>query len=176
MNWIAKYRLNPDWFLETLEKEEIYEFIKNHDILNDSLDIKRDIKIDTLIDKDFIDPLEYLNEYIDILNGRIKMTMGFPQQHLYFIEDNQVKSRTISAKTESMSGINEFRTYINSLMTLDIYPYLILINCGKMDFRHVATSLNDSNIESSPICYADGERPVGFPIQNKIDISVRIKK
>ena len=64
MDWIAKYRLNPEWFMETFDKEEIYEFIKNHDI-NESLDIRRDIKISTLIDKEFKDPLEYLNEYIE---------------------------------------------------------------------------------------------------------------
>lgn len=145
MNWIAKYRLNPEWFMETFDKEEIYEFIKNHDLFNESLDIKRDIKISTIIDKDFNDPLEYLNEYIDILNGRIKMTMGFPQQNLYFIENNQLQSKSIAAKTESMNGINEFRTYINSLMTLDIYPYLILINENEVSFRHVAIDKIQNN-------------------------------
>jgi hypothetical protein len=43
MNWIAKYRLNPDWFFPTDEsdseksnREEIFQLIKNHDILIDS--------------------------------------------------------------------------------------------------------------------------------------------
>ena len=40
MNWLAKYRLNPDWFFpddesdsEKTNREEIVELIRNHDLL-----------------------------------------------------------------------------------------------------------------------------------------------
>jgi hypothetical protein len=94
MNWIERYRLNPNWFfsedeskLEENNRGEIYELIRNHDRFVNSKVENRDFKISHLIDEEYIDPLSYLNSFIDILNGKLDMTMESPQIMTYYIED-----------------------------------------------------------------------------------------
>jgi len=63
MNWIARYRLNPDWFFPTDEsdsektnREEIFELIKNHDSLIDVVSETRDARISHLIEENYQAP------------------------------------------------------------------------------------------------------------------------
>ena len=92
-NWLVKYRLNPDWFfpddeseLEKTNREEIFEFIKNHDLLLNNKLENRDFKISHLVGEDYLDPLLFLNPYLDALFGKIDLTMQYPNIITYYIE------------------------------------------------------------------------------------------
>jgi hypothetical protein len=94
MNWIERYRLNPNWFFpenesekEKMNREEIYELIRNHDRLVDTLSENRDAKISHIVEENYQDPLIYLNQYLDILFSKIDMVMESPQVMIYYIED-----------------------------------------------------------------------------------------
>lgn len=129
MNWIYKYRLNPDWFFPTDEsdsektnREEIFELIKNHDRLIDSKLENRDAKISHLVGEEYSDPLILLNPYIDALYGKIDMTMDLPNIVVYYTETitypdgtekNNMMSKSVSAQTIIFETIEEMSKWID---------------------------------------------------------------
>ena len=129
MNWLAKYRLNPDWFFpddesdsEKTNREEIFELIRNHDLLvNEKLE-NRDAKISHLVGEDYLDPLISLNPYIDVLYGKIDMTMDMQNIVVYYIETitypdrtekNNMMSKSVSAQTIIFETIEEMSKWID---------------------------------------------------------------
>ena len=145
MNWIAKYRLNPDWFfptdesdLEKTNREEIFELIKNHDRLIDSKLENRDVKISHLVGEEYTDPLISLNPYLDALYGKIDMTMDMPNILIYYI-DNQpeplldgsktqgsIKSKPLSAQTQYFDNLKKMDEFIESTKKEnELFVYLI---------------------------------------------------
>ena len=129
MNWLAKYRLNPDWFFpddesetEKTNREEIFELIKNHDLLiNERLE-NRDAKISHLVGEDYLDPLISLNPYIDVLYDKIDMTMDMQNIVVYYIETitypdgtekNNMMSKSVSAQTIIFETIEEMSKWID---------------------------------------------------------------
>lgn len=154
MDWISKYRLNPGWFFESNspELEEIYEIIKNHDF-SDRSDI-RDDKISHILDDNFVDPLSYLNKYINLLSNRFGVnrvsSMGGPVIQIYYIEKNLdegihthglVKSESRATITEVFNNIEDFESWITiKLLDNEILIYQIneveskiLLRCSLID-------------------------------------------
>lgn len=145
MNWIAKYRLNPDWFFPTDEsdsekynREEIFQLIKNHDRFIDSKLDNRDAKISHLVGDEYTDPLFYLNSYLDVLNGHIDMTMDLPQILIYFIEDKpepllngimtqgMIQSKPIAAQTIYFEDIEKMKDWVqDTKKEKELFVYLI---------------------------------------------------
>jgi hypothetical protein len=144
MNWIARYRLNPDWFFPTDEsdsektnREEIFELIKNHDRLIDVVSETRDAIISHLIEENYQDPLNYLNQYLDILFGKIDMTMESPQINIYYMEDDNadlgglrqlgmIKSKPISAQTIEFKSLEKMSEWISDVKKdNELFVYLI---------------------------------------------------
>jgi len=129
MNWIYKYRLNPDWFFsddeldsEKTNREEIFELIKNHDRLIDSNLENRDAKISHLVGEEYTDPLMSLNPYLDALYGKIDMTMDLPNIVVYYTETttypdgtekNNMMSKSVSAQTIIFETIEEMSKWID---------------------------------------------------------------
>ena len=115
MNWIEKYRLNPDWFSpndesldsEKTNREEIFELIRNHDRLLELSD-RRDAKISHLLEDEYYqDPLNYLNPYFDILFGKIDVTISLPQVVIYYLQSTD--------ESDSVVSKNGMRMYQKSL-------------------------------------------------------------
>lgn len=129
MNWITRYRLNPDWFFPTDEsdsektnREEIFELIKNHDRLIDSNLENRDAKISHLVGEEYTDPLMSLNPYLYALYGKIDMTMDLPNIVVYYTETitypdgtekNNMMSKSVSAQTIIFETIEEMSKWID---------------------------------------------------------------
>ena len=149
-NWISEYRLTP---LE-LEKEnkEIFKLIETHQNNVDKIVENRNVKISTILDEDFVDPLIYLNSIIDALKNTIKKSMNAPSCVIYFISSNEKevsvispKSKFIQASTMYFNTIEEFSE--NILDTeYDVFPYLITEENGKIKFRGAKVK-KDSSIK-----------------------------
>lgn len=142
MNWIYKYRLNPDWFFpddesetEKTNREEIFELIKNHDRLIDSKLENRDAKISQLVGEKYSDPLIYLDPFLDALYGKIDMTMDLPNIVIYYIETitypdgtekNSMMSKSVSAQTIIFETIEEMSKWIDEIRKYEeIFIYQI---------------------------------------------------
>ena len=122
MNWIERYRLNPNWFfpedeskLEENNRGEIYELIRNHDRFVNSKVENRDVKISHLIDEEYIDPLSYLNSFIDILNGKLDMTMVMSNIVVNYESEGTFTSKNISANTINFNSIEEMSRWIDDI-------------------------------------------------------------
>lgn len=142
MNWIAKYRLNPDWFfpddeseLEKTNREEIFELIKNHDLLIDSKVENRDVKISHLVGDDYLDPLLSLNPYLDALFGKIDLTMNAPTIMTYdepeyllngSMTQGKIQSKNVSSQTIHFDNIEKMIEWVDETKKeKELFVYLI---------------------------------------------------
>ena len=161
MDWLAKYRLNPDWFfpddeseLEKTNREEIFELIKNHDLLIDSKVENRDVKISHLVGDDYLDPLLSLNPYLDALFGKIDLTMTAPNMVVYYTETitypdgtekNNMMSKLVNTQTIIFNTIEEMTKWIDEIRKLkEVFIFQIQpsnTNFG-LRFGSVPKSLN----------------------------------
>jgi hypothetical protein len=155
MNWLAKYRLNPDWFFpddesetEKTNREEIFELIRNHDLLvNEKLE-NRDAKISHLVGEDYLDPLISLNPYIDFLYGKLDMTMVMPNIVVNYESEGTFTSKNISANTINFNSIEEMSRWIDDIRKdNELLVYLIerTISGNKFSLR-CATIPKELNI------------------------------
>lgn len=145
MNWISKYRLSPEWFFpknisekESRNREEIFELIKNHDRFVDSKIENRDAKISHLVSEEYLDPLIYLEPFLDALFGKIDMTVNSPSLVIYHLDDTQetlldgsktqgiVCSKYISSQTIKFDSIEEMVKWIDNI-TIDNELFIYLI-------------------------------------------------
>jgi hypothetical protein len=147
MNWLAKYRLNPDWFFpddesetEKTNREEIFELIRNHDLLvNEKLE-NRDAKISHLVGEDYLDPLISLNPYIDFLYGKIDLTMNAPNIVTYYVEDDgKIQSKNVTSQTIYFDNIEKMIEWVNETRKEnELFVYLIelsVLGTTKFGFR-----------------------------------------
>lgn len=136
-DWILEYRTD---FLELRKKnKEVFEFIKNHDDNRDKIMENRDVRISTILSQDYIDPLNYLNPIINIIESNIKRTMKLPVSLFHYRDDDTSyviapKTKQITAETRQFSDINKFSDFISD--EYYIFPYLISMNeKGNLTFR-----------------------------------------
>jgi hypothetical protein len=166
MNWISKYRLSPEWFFskdisekESRNREEIFELIKNHDSFVDSKIENRDAKISHLVSEEYIDPLIYLDPFLDALFGKIDMTVNSPSLVIYHIKDEpedllngnktqgSVCSKYIISQTIKFDSIEEMDKWIDSaIVDNELFVFLIekSISGGSFSLRNalIPRSLN----------------------------------
>jgi hypothetical protein len=86
VNWILKYRINPDWFLDDDNKLKILKLIKNHEIFSELSN--RDIRLSYLLNDNINDPLNYLNKYLDYIYGKDYEVLESPQHYSTYVCDD----------------------------------------------------------------------------------------
>jgi hypothetical protein len=130
MNWLEKYRLDPKYFNSSDELKEIFRFIQNHDVEGKS--IKRDAKISQILGESYIDPLYYLNDFIDILNGKIFKTIQMSNEIITYIDSltATLSQKNIIADTLPIKTIGDFKRVVDDNFNNDkkIIPYKIVID------------------------------------------------
>ena len=130
MNWLKKYRLGPEYFNSSDELKEIFRFIQNHDV--EEKRVKRDAKISQILNESYIDSLDYLNDFIDILDGKIFRSMQFPQEIITYMDTltATLSQKNIIAETLSVKTINDFKSIIDDNFNKGkkIIPYKIVID------------------------------------------------
>lgn len=130
MNWLKKYRLGPEYFNSSDELKEIFRFIQNHDV--EEKRVKRDEKISQILNESYIDSLDYLNDFIDILDGKIFRSMQFPQEIITYMDTltATLSQKNIIAETLSVKTINDFKSIIDDNFNKGkkIIPYKIVID------------------------------------------------
>lgn len=173
MNWLTKYRLNPDWFfpddeseLVKTNREEIFELIKNHDLLIDSKVENRDVKISHLVGDDYLDPLLSLNPYLDALFGKIDLTMNAPTIMTYYVEDEpealldgsmtqgKIQSKNVPSQTIYFDNIEKMIEWINETRKEnELFVYLIelsFLGTTKFGFRFGTFPKNLPRVKGRP--------------------------
>ena len=136
MNWLKKYRLGPEYFNSSDELKEIFRFIQNHDV--EEKRVKRDAKISQILNESYIDSLDYLNDFIDILDGKIFRSMQFPQEIITYMDTltdpheihQTLSQKNIIAENLPVKTINDFKSiiYDNFNKGKKIIPYKIVID------------------------------------------------
>ena len=130
MNWLKKYRLGPEYFNSSDELKEIFRFIQNHDV--EEKRVKRDAKISQILNESYIDSLDYLNDFIDILDGKIFRSMQFPQEIITYMDTltATLSQTNIIAETLAVKTINDFKSIIDDNFNKGkkIIPYKIVID------------------------------------------------
>ena len=130
MNWLKKYRLGPEYFNSSDELKEIFRFIQNHDV--EEKCVKRDAKISQILNESYIDSLDYLNDFIDILDGKIFRSMQFPQEIITYMDTltATLSQKNIIAETLAVKTINDFKSIIDDNFNKGkkIIPYKIVID------------------------------------------------
>lgn len=130
MNWLEKYRLDPIYFNSSDDLKEIFRFIQNHDI--ESKRIKRDARISQILDENYIDPLYYLNDFIDVLNGKIFKTIQMSNELINYIDPLTATlcQKNIIAETLPVKTIIDFKRVIDDNFNngKKIIPYKIVID------------------------------------------------
>lgn len=130
MNWLKKYRLGPEYFNSSDELKEIFRFIQNHDV--EEKRVKRDEKISQILNESYIDSLDYLNDFIDILDGKIFRSMQFPQEIITYMDTltATLSQKNIIAETLAVKTINDFKSIIDDNFNKGkkIIPYKIVID------------------------------------------------
>jgi hypothetical protein len=131
-NWIHEYRFNSKNFV--FEHPEIFQFIENNHMYQSLVDFGylgniRDFKINYVVDSNFEDPLEYLNEFIDIFYNRFEEVMIQPICQYFFKDEskNHLISKSTSATTHNFTDTVQFEKWIiDKSKDHLIYPYLLL--------------------------------------------------
>lgn len=138
-NWVRLFRINPDWFKdeslseeERYHREQIFNLIRNHDSSLDKVAQKRDAKLSELLDENHSDPLQYLNKLLDVLYGRIDLTIGQPQITISYTDDpdenNMVRvySKFVSCGSISFNTIEDFENWVIKIRKdNEFFPYTI---------------------------------------------------
>lgn len=139
IDWIRNYRTNPDWFKdETLSeqekyhREQVFTFIENHDRVDDKLSTNRDIRLSEILDDNYIDPLKYLNKFIDVLYGRIDLTIAQPQITISYMDEPdennivRVYSKFVSCESIPFNTIEDFENWVIKIRKdNEFFPYTI---------------------------------------------------
>lgn len=130
MNWLEKYRLDPIYFTYSDDLKEIFRFIQNHDI--ESKRIKRDAIISQILDENYIDPLYYLNDFIDILNGKIFKVMQMQHELITYVDPSTstLSQKNIISETLPLKNLSDFKKVIDDNFNIGkkIIPYKIVID------------------------------------------------
>lgn len=130
MNWLEKYRLDPKYFNSSDELKEIFRFIQNHDVEGKS--IKRDAKISQILGESYNDPLYYLNDFIDILNGKIFRVIQYSNEIVNYTDTLTATlcQKNIIADTLTFKNIIDFKRVIDDNFNSykKIIPYKIVID------------------------------------------------
>lgn len=123
MNWILKYRINPDWFLDDDNKLKILKLIKNHDLFTESN--HRNIRVSYLLGNNVVDPLDYLNKYLNYIYGKDYVVLESPQHYMG-------SGKLITASTCVCDDF--FEWFDTKSIKYKIYLYQICLS-GKIDLR-----------------------------------------
>jgi hypothetical protein len=130
MNWLEKYRLDPIYFNSSDDLKEIFRFIQNHDLEGKS--VKRDAKISQILDENYIDPLYYLNDFIDVLNGKIFRVMQYSNEIVTYTDTltATLSQKNIIAETLPVKTISDFKKVVDDNFNngKKIIPYKIVID------------------------------------------------
>ncbi len=139
-NWINKFRFNTDDLKS--QNVEVYNFINNHEIFYSNFDddyrVKlRDFKICYITSKNWKDPLDYLNQFIDVMVGKFEYTMTHPVELITFLdkESGHLIQKNITTKSYSLKSIFDFSCWFTDNKSSLIYPYLILKDNQELLFR-----------------------------------------
>jgi hypothetical protein len=131
INWIKTYRTNPNWFKDSdLSEEEkyhrlqVYNFIKNHDRDDDKLSTSRDVRLSEILDDDYIDPLQYLNKFIDVLYTKIDLSVEQPANVITLIgkeekdplgnNTHQITQKYMSVADMKFNSIEDLKNFLDS--------------------------------------------------------------
>ena len=129
-NWINRFRFET----ENLKSQnvKIYNFINNHENFysnfSDDYKVKlRDYKISYITSKNWKDPLDYLNQFIDVMIGKFETIMTYPSELITFLdkETNHLIQKTISAQSYHFKSIFEFTCWISDKEDSLVYPFLV---------------------------------------------------
>lgn len=129
-NWINRFRFET----ENLKSQniEIYNFINNHETFYSNFDVDykvklRDYKISYITSKNWKDPLDYLNQFIDVMIGKFENIMTYPCETITFHdkECGHLIQKNISAQSYYFESIFEFTGWISDKEDLLVYPYLV---------------------------------------------------
>ena len=129
MDWISKFRLDISYFNQNDKLKEISRFIQNHNYLLDDVAERREAKISYILNnKDYKDPLAFLNSVIDILEDKIERTLDAPQAVINYIEDGEMKQKFVSAESLSFSSLKDFENFLIEKRKEEnkIYPFQVL--------------------------------------------------
>jgi hypothetical protein len=146
IDWIRTYRTNPDWFKdESLSEEEnyhrlqVFNFIKNHDRDDDKLSTSRDVRLSEILDDDYIDPLKYLNKFIDILYTKIDLSIQQPAVVIFLIgreekdplgnNTPQVTQKYMSVGDMKFDIEDDLKNFLDSERIFkEFFPYVVCPN------------------------------------------------
>jgi hypothetical protein len=116
MNWLKKYRLGPEYFNSSDELKEIFRFIQNHDV--EEKRVKRDAKISQILNESYIDSLDYLNDFIDILHGKIFRSMQMSNEIITYMDTltSTLSQKNIIAETLSVKDIMILKVLLMTIL------------------------------------------------------------
>jgi hypothetical protein len=129
MDWISKFRLDISYFNQNDKLKEISRFIQNHNYLLDDVAERREAKISYILNnKDYKDPLAFLNSVIDILEDKIERTLDAPQAVINYIENGEMKQKFVSAQSLPFNNLKEFEDFLIEKVKEGnkIYPFQVL--------------------------------------------------
>ena len=129
MDWISKFRLDISYFNQNDKLKEISRFIQNHNYFLDDVAERREARISYILNnKDYKDPLAFLNSVIDILEDKIERTLDAPQAVINYIEDGEMKQKFVSADSFPFSSLKDFEYFLREKVKEGnkIYPFQVL--------------------------------------------------
>lgn len=129
MDWISKFRLDISYFNQNDKLKEISRFIQNHNYLLDDVAERREAKISYILNnKDYKDPLAFLNSVIDILEDKIERTLDAPQAVINYIENGEMKQKFVSAQSLPFNSLKDFEDFLIEKVKEGnkIYPFQVL--------------------------------------------------
>ncbi len=151
-NWIKDFRFNTA-SLE-LENKKIFNFIKNHEnynfISDDFYKSKiRDTKISYITSKNWKDPLNYLNQFIDVMFGKFEDILNMPVSIITVIDKDTGHSvrKNCRSETHVLRNVNDFKDWFSKNSNNLIYPYMIRPERNVYKFRVV--TINKEQYEYS---------------------------
>lgn len=151
-NWITDFRFNTS-SLE-LEHRKIFLFIKNHESFDFNSDDFykskiRDVKISYITSKNWKDPLDYLNGFIDVMFDKFENVLTMPAG-VITVTDKETGHTVIKncmVDTHILKTINDLKTWFEKNSNNYIYPYMIRPEKNVYKFRVV--TLNKEQFEYS---------------------------
>jgi hypothetical protein len=129
MDWISTYRLNISYFNQNDKLKEISKFIHNHNYLLDHVAERREAKISYILNnKNYKDPLAFLNSVIDILEDKIERTLDAPQSVINYMENGKMNQKFVRADSLPFSSLKDFEDYLIDKIKqgYKIYPFQVL--------------------------------------------------
>ena len=144
-NWTTEFRFNTKSL--KFEHSKIFNFIKNHETFDYTTDefIKskiRDTKISYITSKNWRDPLDYLNQFIDVMLDKFEDILTMPAGVISVVdkETGHAVIKNCMSEPHLLRNVNDFKVWFNKNSNNLIYPYMIRPERNVYKFRVVTLS------------------------------------